>query len=202
MLFRIFAGLLVVASASGDHGKITNVVRMNIQHTNTSGETKDLGIIELGLFNEDLPRTTESFEWACTNHYAGSIFHRIIPDFMAQGGDFTNHDGTGGESKYGETFDDEGFQYKHQKYTLSMANRGPNTNGSQFFVTFRPTSWLDGRHVVFGCATKGADTLSAMEALGSSSGRVKGKITIQSCSVRGANSEDKCLSSKSHGEEM
>eukprot|EP01054_Gregarina_sp_Poly1_P006984 Gregarina_sp_Poly_1__6983@NODE_37_length_18459_cov_169_892127_g32_i0_p8_GENE_NODE_37_length_18459_cov_169_892127_g32_i0NODE_37_length_18459_cov_169_892127_g32_i0_p8_ORF_typecomplete_len205_score28_12Pro_isomerase/PF00160_21/2_1e44_NODE_37_length_18459_cov_169_892127_g32_i01782418438 len=193
---------LFAAHCYEDAGPITNVVRMTIEHTKKNGETKSLGVLELGLFNKDLPLTTENFEWACTNHFADSVWHRIIPEFMAQGGDFTSGNGTGGKSKWGEMFDDEEFKFKHNKYSLSMANRGPNTNGSQFFVTFKPTSWLDGRHVVFGCATKGADVLSAMEALGSQSGKTNGDIRIKGCSVRAANSEDKCLTNQSHGDDL
>lgn len=112
-------------------------------------------------------------------HFKDSIFHRIIPQFMAQGGDFTNGNGTGGESIYGSKFSDENFKLKHQKeYLLSMANAGPNTNGSQFFITFIKTPWLDGRHVVFGEVLKGKEIVDMMEKVGSQSGRTSKKVVI------------------------
>ena len=104
-------------------------------------------------------------------NYKNSIFHRIIPGFMAQGGDFTNGDGTGGESIYGAKYADENFKLHHTKsMLLSSANAGPDTNGSQFFITFAQTPWLDGHHVVFGEVIQGADTVHALEAIGSKSG--------------------------------
>lgn len=114
--------------------------------------------IELELFNNVVPKTAQNFLEICKGFkknekvlkFEGSIFHRIIPDFMIQGGDFTNHNGTGGESIYGPKFEDENFIMKHEVGVIAMANAGPNTNGSQFYITTVPTPWLDGRHVVFG----------------------------------------------------
>jgi peptidylprolyl isomerase len=112
----------------------------------------------------------------------GSSFHRIITQFMCQGGDFTKGNGTGGESIYGEKFADENFKLKHDKpYLLSMANAGPNTNGSQFFITTVVTSWLDGKHTVFGRVVSGEDVVKKMEAVGSQSGKTAKTVTIADC---------------------
>ena len=115
-------------------------------------------------------------------HFRGSIFHRIIPQFMAQGGDFTDFVGTGGESIYGRTFEDENFDVRHTSPgMLSMANAGPDTNGSQFFVTTVPCPFLDGKHTVFGEVEDGLDVLGAIEACGSKSGKPSSKVVIEDC---------------------
>merc|ERR1712078_254540 len=148
--------------------------------------------IRLGLFGEEVPKTAENFRALCTGEkgnmsdgtplsYHNSVFHRIIPGFMIQGGDFTNHNGTGGHSIYGRSFADENFNVAHDTGVLSMANAGPNTNGSQFFLTVAPTSWLDGRHTVFGRVVSGMDVAKKLEAQGTSSGRTKSKCTFVKC---------------------
>ena len=148
------------------------------------------GRITFGLFGDVVPKTVKNFASLCDGsagvgnsgkplHYKGSVFHRIIPNFMAQGGDFTSGDGRGGESIYGAKFADENFTLKHEKpYLLSMANAGPNTNGSQFFITFAETAWLNGKHTVFGEVLDGFDVVQALEKIGSGSGKTTKKAHI------------------------
>ncbi|XP_051574591.1 peptidyl-prolyl cis-trans isomerase-like [Myxocyprinus asiaticus] len=142
-----------------------------------------LGRVIMELRADVIPRRAENFRQLCTGYgYKGSIFHRVIPNSICQDGDFTNHNGSGGMSIYSNKFEDENFTLKHTSPgNLSMANAGPNTNGSQFFICTEVTSWLDGKHVVFGQVVEGMDVIKKVEGYGSSRGKTSVKIVIADC---------------------
>merc|ERR1739844_873702 len=169
-------------SAAGDGPKVTLEVELDIT---IGGEA--VGTIEVGLFGKTVPKTARNFfelaQKSKPEGYKNSMFHRVIKDFMLQGGDFTRGDGTGGKSIYGDKFKDENLKLKHYGAGwLSMANAGKDTNGSQFFITVKKTSWLDGRHVVFGKVLKGMDVVKKVEANPTGAqDRPKKEVLISDC---------------------
>lgn len=153
-----------------------------------SKNNKEVGKITFELYQNHVPKTAENFRQLCTGEHASkityknSVFHRIINSFMAQGGDITKGNGTGGMSIYGANFKDENLKLKHFKRgQLSMANAGPDTNSSQFFITFGETPWLDGHHVVFGELVDGENVLKELESNGSKDGKPKVILKISDC---------------------
>ncbi len=183
LLFLSLAAFAACKNAKD--AETTHIVSLTIE---IDGKLQDEKIA-IGLFGKDVPRTAENFRQICngfnlsgqTLSYNSCPFHRIIPNFMIQGGDFTNRDGTGGKSIYGEKFKDENFSILHDVGVLSMANAGKDTNGSQFFITTAPTPWLDGKHVVFGRVLRGHTLVKAIESYGTQSGRPKAQIRIATC---------------------
>jgi len=186
-------GQIGAASAAAAPQKALRPSNNPLVYFDVNAGGKTLGRITFELFSDKTPKCAENFRCLCTGekgtgrsgkklHYKGSVFHRIIPEFMIQGGDFTRGNGTGGESIYGETFRDENFTLKHKtKYLLSMANAGPNTNGSQFFITTAVTPWLDGKHTVFGKVVDGISIIDRMEKQGSDEGTTKCTVKITDC---------------------
>ncbi|KAL8233008.1 hypothetical protein R6Q57_002786 [Mikania cordata] len=190
-LLLFFIGTLALTQAKKSDKDLTEVTHKVYIDVEIAG--KPAGRIVFGLFGKTVPKTAVLIfcllpiitgekgtgKSGKPLHFKASTFHRIIPSFMIQGGDFTLGDGRGGESIYGEKFNDENFKIKHTgPGLLSMANAGKNTNGSQFFITTVTTSWLDGRHVVFGKVLSGMDVVYKMEAEGTQSGSPKSKVTI------------------------
>lgn len=186
VLFTVFL-FMSQTMASGELAElpeITHFVNFDISQGN-----EEIGTVVIGLFGGVVPKTVENFYQLSISEdpklgYIGSSFHRVIKNFMIQGGDFTTGDGRGGKSIYGNKFKDENFVLKHDRPgMLSMANAGPDTNGSQFFITTVPCPWLDGRHVVFGTIVEGMDVVSKIENSKTSYGdKPVVPITISHCS--------------------
>ncbi|CAD8146191.1 unnamed protein product [Paramecium octaurelia] len=183
MKIIILCLLLFVVQSQLSKQTITHKVKIGV-----TIDRRKQGEITLGLFGNVVPKTVENFRALCTGEkegkgYVGSTFHRIIPYFMIQGGDFTKGNGTGGESIYGLKFEDENFILNHEVGCISMANAGPNTNGSQFFITTAETNWLNGKHVVFGRVIENMELVKKIESKGQQSGKPKANVVFSSCSV-------------------
>lgn len=178
---QIFATRAQYRYASSKDGCFDCFFDMNI-----GGES--VGRVVMNIRGDVVPKTARNFKELCTGEngfgYKGSIFHRVIPNFMCQGGDITHHNGMGGKSIYGQKFPDENFTLKHTgPGILSMANAGPNTNGSQFFICTVKTEWLNGNHTVFGQVSSGMDVIDKCEAVGSRNGKTSKVVRIEDCGV-------------------